>query len=549
MRYPLIIFSTPLILYFSLKLPFAFLLGSLELKVWYPLIGIISVIIGVFMVNSYRKRVPNIKDYIHPIIFYLIVYLSYYLLTFYFNIHMNQYIHVFITTIFNGLYQGLDIIFDKPLWHYSRSDFIYALRYAFGINKETINADGTRDLSKDTTLFMNDDDGNKGKKDKNKRPENFTPIDKRPGWGFRGAGETGDGYPNQGSGSSDSSAPQQNSSSANQAPSDNQGGINNSSSPSAPATFSPAESSKSDVKWDEFLHKHMLDSPVAEGASGSEKVNSGAGESTGTASNVKPSSELTIVTRSSQPAAVPSSSTTNTSNSQNHSDTSTSLPEIPKVKKEDNLKFTLDGVTVYSDDPDYPAKRHLFNMRLASSRNPQWNKINDIGQGKGEAAVQQKRLAQEAAAEQRRIAAQKESERVSAMVIENKRTELLTLITSLDDKTRRVMHNSKDSLDRDIKTVEDKVHTAYSNSVASLHDPQGHASHVANFNNLVQERQRLLARVSAYDKESKQEYVDLNRSTIAARLMIERGSPEEIISLHKELIGDISKSDGNNNNN
>jgi hypothetical protein len=94
---------------------------------------------------------------------------------------MNQYIHVFITTIFNGLYQGLDIIFDKPLWHYSRSDFIYALRYAFGINKETINADGTSDLSKDTTLFMNDDDGNKGKKDKNKRPENFTPIDKRPG--------------------------------------------------------------------------------------------------------------------------------------------------------------------------------------------------------------------------------------------------------------------------------------------------------------------------------------------------------------------------------
>jgi dGTP triphosphohydrolase len=135
------------------------------------------------------------------------------------------------------------------------------------------------------------------------------------------------------------------------------------------------------------------------------------------------------------------------------------------------------------------------------------------------------------------------------MVIEKKRTELLTLITSLDDKTRRVMHNSKDSLDRDIKTVEDKVHTAYSNSVASLHDPQGHASHVANFNNLVQERQRLLARVSAYDKESKQEYVDLNRSTIAARLMIERGSPEEIISLHKKLIGDISKSDGNNNNN
>lgn len=62
---------TTLLLVSSIRLPFLFLSLDLGLKFLYPIIVIISIIMSVFILDSYKGKMPKLLDYIIPTFIYL----------------------------------------------------------------------------------------------------------------------------------------------------------------------------------------------------------------------------------------------------------------------------------------------------------------------------------------------------------------------------------------------------------------------------------------------------------------------------------------------
>jgi hypothetical protein len=62
---------TTLLLVASIRFPFLFLSIGLELNFLYPFIFIISIIMSVFILNSYKSKMPKLLDYIYRIFIYL----------------------------------------------------------------------------------------------------------------------------------------------------------------------------------------------------------------------------------------------------------------------------------------------------------------------------------------------------------------------------------------------------------------------------------------------------------------------------------------------
>jgi len=67
----IIILITTLLLVASIRFPFLFLSFDLGLKFLYPFIVVISIIMSVFILNSYKGNTPKLLDYIIPLFIYL----------------------------------------------------------------------------------------------------------------------------------------------------------------------------------------------------------------------------------------------------------------------------------------------------------------------------------------------------------------------------------------------------------------------------------------------------------------------------------------------
>lgn len=100
---------TTLLLVGSIRFPFTFLSLDLGLYYLYPFIIVISIIMSVFILNSYKGNIPKLLDYINRIFIYLVLIFLFYILKLYFDISVYEWIIFFLSMIFDGLSDVLSL--------------------------------------------------------------------------------------------------------------------------------------------------------------------------------------------------------------------------------------------------------------------------------------------------------------------------------------------------------------------------------------------------------------------------------------------------------
>ena len=94
---------TTLLLIASIRFPFLLLSLDLGLRFLYPFIVVISIIMSVFILNSYKGKMPALLDYIYVIFMYLGLASVLYLFTVYFHINIYEWTIFYLSIIFGEL--------------------------------------------------------------------------------------------------------------------------------------------------------------------------------------------------------------------------------------------------------------------------------------------------------------------------------------------------------------------------------------------------------------------------------------------------------------
>lgn len=174
---------TTLLLVSSIRLPFLFLSLDLGLKFLYPIIVIISIIMSVFILDSYKSKMPKLLDYIIPTFIYLGIMSVFYSFTMYSDINIYEWAIFFLSMIFGELLDVLVMPSIKFIWCHRSSNHKNPINFDFFTNKQILGIEGEVELKDKTNLCM-DNDGDKRPKNKGKRPAAFSPTEEEGSrWG------------------------------------------------------------------------------------------------------------------------------------------------------------------------------------------------------------------------------------------------------------------------------------------------------------------------------------------------------------------------------
>jgi len=174
---------TTLLLVASIRFPFLFLSLHLGLNFLYPFIVIISIIMSVFILNSYKGNTPKLLDYIIPLFIYLTLTSLLYSFAIYSDINIYECTIFFLSIAFGELSDVLVMPSIKFIWCHRSSDHKNPINFDLFSNKQPLGIGGEINSKKSTSLFM-DNEGRKPTKDKGKRPAAFSPTEEEGSrWG------------------------------------------------------------------------------------------------------------------------------------------------------------------------------------------------------------------------------------------------------------------------------------------------------------------------------------------------------------------------------